>query len=56
MRAPLQRHLAAFEADLVIAARSRVLALLATPTGLALAGRMAAAEPLALFFCALAGR
>ena len=34
-QAPLQRHLAAFEADLVIAARTRLLALVAAARGLA---------------------
>ncbi len=46
-QAPLQRHLAAFEADLVVTARARVLALLAAATRLALARRMASPEALA---------
>jgi hypothetical protein len=46
-QAPLQRHLPAFEADLVIAARTRMLALLPATTGFALPRGMATAEPLA---------
>src|SRR5690606_15739216 len=49
-QAPLQRHLAALEAHLVVAARARVLALGAAPGGLALAGRVPAADPLAVLF------
>ena len=40
----LQRHLAAFETDLVVAARTRLLALVATASGLAQAGTDAAAD------------
>src|SRR5688572_636517 len=49
-QAPLQRDLAALEADLVVAALARLLALAALAAGLALAGRGAApdAQPLAL--------
>jgi hypothetical protein len=42
---PLQRHLAAFKADLVIAASSSMLALMATTGGLAKAGANAASDP-----------
>src|SRR5690606_11461537 len=43
-QATLQRHLAALEADLVIAARSRVLTLRASARGLALARARTAAD------------
>src|SRR5690606_21820337 len=43
-RAALQRHLAAFEANLVEAARTRLLALVATTAGLAQARADAAAD------------
>ena len=43
-QAALQRHLAAFEADLVEAARARLLALVAAAGGLAQAGADAAAD------------
>src|SRR6185503_3042185 len=43
-QAPLQGHLAAFEADLVVAALARALTLHATAAGLALAGGSAASD------------
>jgi hypothetical protein len=45
-KTPLQRHLAAFKTDLVIAAGSRVLALMAAPTGLAKPRTNPAPDPL----------
>src|SRR6185503_15480222 len=46
-QAPLQRHLAALEADLVVAAGARALALVAAPRGLAEARAAAAPDALA---------
>src|SRR5207244_433021 len=46
-QAAMQRHLAALEADLVESARTRALALVAAPGGLAPAGRAAAADAVA---------
>src|SRR5690606_73436 len=51
----LQRHLAAFETDLVVAAGTRLLALVALARSLAQAGTDAAAEPLLLRLAALGG-
>src|SRR5688572_18707475 len=53
-QAALQRHLAAFEADLVVAALAGLLALAALAAGLALAGRGAAPDAQALALAARA--
>ncbi len=53
-QAPMQRHLAALEADLVVAARARALTLVAAACGLAPAGAAAAADTVARVL--LAGR
>src|SRR5262245_5022595 len=47
-QAPLHRHLAAFETDLVVAARARALTLGTTATGLAETRSRAASAPLVL--------
>src|SRR5690606_23943598 len=47
-KTPLDRHLAAFEADLVIAARAGLLSLDAAAGGLAQAGALPATDPLAV--------
>src|SRR5207247_5463996 len=44
--APVQRHLAAFEPALELESRSRLRALVAAARGLAVAGSLAAADPL----------
>src|SRR5579871_6588558 len=54
-QAPLQRHLAALEADLVVAALAGALALDAAAAGLALAGGRAAPDPQSLLLAARRG-